>query len=110
MRKDIVITLIHEDIIELLSLDRIDIDHERDERTPTGIRAIFKCAIKNGETIKLAALKEMILAQLESKGHIEGKGWNVFAEATHSWGPFDDDGYGYSIYRLTMQVKKEVEL
>lgn len=107
MNKEIVITLFHEDIIELLELDRIDFNHTRNEQTPTGIKAFFNYALKGEEQMGELKLEQMAFEKMIELGYItDDRGWWVNTTASHSFSDYDDEGYAHSIYRLTMELRK----
>lgn len=106
MYKKTVIELSQQEILSIGQAHDIDHDHKQNAPTPSGIEMIFNGFYdeKRNKILK-AVVSERIFKYLRDKGIITGeKIWSIRWIPSHHWGPFDEDGYGSSIYTLKAEV------
>lgn len=112
MYRETSITLSHEEVLKMGGVDQANIDHKRDETSPTGtgIRPIFRGFYTFVDRVRTdvdaKVVKNRILEHLKNEGIIEGDQWMIEWKTNHQWGAFDDDGYGSSIYTVRAKVHK----
>ena len=99
IRREERIIIDEKEILKLGGFTRLSHTFERNAPTPTGIKMVLNGFYdEDGNLFDSGESSKRILQGMVEKGLIDDGKWYGKYDLSHRWGPFDDDGYGKSIY------------